>query len=75
MTTILSQDWGAIRRMGLMIFAFVLLSMAAMPPVWAQAPQEGGVAATEAHGEASLKLPDMSQVAVQGMNARVLLKT
>ena len=62
----------------LFVFASLLiLSLSAAPSAWSQAPQQANgvaaVAAGEAHGEASLKLPDMGQINIHGINARTLL--
>jgi K(+)-stimulated pyrophosphate-energized sodium pump len=63
-----------IRRTGVLMIALLLLGAFILPAAWAQEPpQENAAAAPKAHGEASLVLPDMSQVEVQGMNARTLL--
>jgi K(+)-stimulated pyrophosphate-energized sodium pump len=70
-----SHDLGAVRRAGLTFAAILLLCLAATPAVWSQASQQGNAAApAKSHGEASLKLPDLGQVNVQGMNSRTLLK-
>jgi K(+)-stimulated pyrophosphate-energized sodium pump len=72
----LFPDTGMMRRMCVSIAAIALLSITLLPPLWAQpAQQENAVTTTEAHGEASLKLPDMGLVSVLGMNARTVLKS
>jgi K(+)-stimulated pyrophosphate-energized sodium pump len=53
-----------------------VLSLLAVPLARSQTPQQAtATVSSEAHGEASLKLPDMSQVAIHGINARTLLRS
>jgi K(+)-stimulated pyrophosphate-energized sodium pump len=60
----------------LVLTSLFILGASVTPSAWSQ---ESHVtkedAAYEAHGEASLKLPDLGQVNVQGINARSLLKS
>jgi K(+)-stimulated pyrophosphate-energized sodium pump len=68
------------RVLGRCILLFTTLSLLlliAAPAAWSQPASSATTTAVggEAHGEASLKLPDMSQVNVQGINARTLLKS
>jgi K(+)-stimulated pyrophosphate-energized sodium pump len=65
-----------IRRMSAMIVAVVLLTAAVGPFLSAQtAPQQAqATSAPHGGGEASLNLPDLSQVSFGGINARTLLK-
>jgi K(+)-stimulated pyrophosphate-energized sodium pump len=75
MITSSSRDLGAVRRAGLTFAAILLLCLAVAPAVWSQASQQENAATpAKAHGEASLELPDLGQVSVQGMNSRTLLK-
>ncbi len=70
-----SRVRNTIRRIGVPMVALLFLCMVVLPAAWAQEPpQQTAAAVPESHGEASLKLPDMSQVSVQGINARALLK-
>jgi K(+)-stimulated pyrophosphate-energized sodium pump len=70
---------GAIRPAGLIFSALlimIIMSLSAVPAAWSQAPQQATAAASsEAHGEAALKLPEMNQVDIHGINARTLLRS
>jgi K(+)-stimulated pyrophosphate-energized sodium pump len=58
----------------MLILAVLLFGVLATPAVLAQAPDPAQIDAHhEGGGEASLKLPDLSQVDFQGFNARTLL--
>lgn len=58
------------------VIPLFLFALVVVPPCLGQiSPQEQPALSHERGGEASLKLPDMNQVAIQGVNGRTLLKT
>jgi K(+)-stimulated pyrophosphate-energized sodium pump len=61
-------------RCFLVLASLFLALLIAAPSVWSQPAQPAGAADMSGpHGEASLKLPDMGQVDIHGVNARTLL--
>jgi K(+)-stimulated pyrophosphate-energized sodium pump len=62
---------GLFRRTGHVLGLLVLAIISAIPTVFAQ---QGAAPVHEAGGEASLILPDLSQVSFQGFNGRTLLE-
>jgi K(+)-stimulated pyrophosphate-energized sodium pump len=63
-------------RSGFVLAALFILSLSTASLAWSQTAEPSTAAVShKAHGEASLKLPDMSQTYIQGIDARTLLKS